>query len=410
MEALAKQELFCFEKAVIKLGILVVAIAVFSGNNMFMKTYANANILKGYIVNNSMLKEQNDALFSLSEEWQNNLKEKYSGKEIKILHQGVAFVRLNKTINSRKIKINVAEINKKINPNIEILPQLANNKLHSKSLIKNIVEKNHILAINGTYFKQDTGTPLGALVIDNEIITGPIYERVGLGIGENSFETARLNFDGTLKSGFKKIKIDNINQPRMLFSQTLIYTDKWGAKSPISKSECKHIAIKNNKITAISNYPLIIPENGYVITGNKNTLDNLKLGDKISIEYSLTPNLKNAKHIISGGPYLMKQGEIYIDTKAEKLNSITGKNPRTAIGYTKDNVMIMVTIEGRKEGSSGVTLNELANIMKNLGCYEAINLDGGSSTAMFLENKTYFGTKVPAKISNALIVRDTKSI
>ena len=106
----------------------------------------------------------------------------------------------------------------------------------------------------------------------------------------------------------------------------------------------------------------------------------------------------------------MKQGEIYIDTKAEKLNSITGKNPRTAIGYTKDNVMIMVTIEGRKEGSSGVTLNELANIMKNLGCYEAINLDGGSSTAMFLENKTYFGTKVPAKISNALIVRDTKSI
>ena len=120
MEALAKQELFCFEKAVIKLGILVVTIAVFSGNNMFMKTYANANILKGYIVNNSMSKEQNDALFSLSEEWQNNLKEKYNGKEIKILHQGVAFVRLNKIINSRKIKINVAEINKKINPNIEI--------------------------------------------------------------------------------------------------------------------------------------------------------------------------------------------------------------------------------------------------------------------------------------------------
>ena len=42
--------------------------------------------------------------------------------------------------------------------------------------------------------------------------------------------------------------------------------------------------------------------------------------------------------------------------------------------------------------------------MKKLGCYEAINLDGGSSTAMFLQGKTYFGTKTPAKISNALII------
>ena len=188
MEALAKQELFCFEKAALKIGILVVLIAVFSGNNMLMKTYANIGVLKGYIVNNSMSEEQNNALFLLSEKWQNELKQKYKGKEIKYLENGVAFVRLNKTINSRKIKINVAEINRNVNPNIEILPQLSNNKLHSKSLIKNIVKENHILAINGTYFKQDTGTPLGALIIDNEIITGPIYERVGLGISENDFQ------------------------------------------------------------------------------------------------------------------------------------------------------------------------------------------------------------------------------
>ncbi len=70
MEALAKRELFCFEKAVIKIGILVVAVAVFSGNNMLMKTYANIGVLKGYIVNNSMSEEQNNALFLLSEKWQ----------------------------------------------------------------------------------------------------------------------------------------------------------------------------------------------------------------------------------------------------------------------------------------------------------------------------------------------------
>ena len=407
MELLAKQEIFCFEKMVIKLGILVIAVAIFSNSNMFMKSYANINILKNHI---STSKEQNNALFLLSEQWHENLKEKYNGKEIKFLQNGVAFIRLNQTINSRKIKINIAEINRNINSNIEILPQLSNNKLHSKSLIKNIVKSNNILAINGTYFKQDTGTPLGALIIDNEIITGPIFERVAFGIGEDGFSTAKLSFKGAIKMGKKEIKIDNINQPRMLYSQVLIYTNKWGEKSPVSKSKCKHVAIQNNKIIATSNSPLSIPKNGYVITGNQVDLAYLKTGKKVNINYAITPNLNNAKHIISGGPYLMKQGEIYIDTNAEKLNGITGRNPRTAIGYTKDNTMIMVTIEGRKEGSSGVTLKELANIMKKLDCYEAINLDGGSSTVMYLQGKTYSGTKTPTKISNALIIRNKISL
>ena len=56
----------------------------------------------------------------------------------------------------------------------------------------------------------------------------------------------------------------------------------------------------------------------------------------------------------------MKDGEIFLDVSSEKLNAIAGKNPRTAIGYTKDNVLIMVTVDGRKEGSTGVTVKELA--------------------------------------------------
>ena len=407
MTALAKQEIFCFEKMVLKIGILVGIIAIFSGGDMFMKTYANIGVLKGYILNSTMSKEQDDALFLLAEQWKSGIEEKYKGKKVKFLQDGVAFVRLNKTINSRKIKINVAEINRNINDKIEILPKLSANKLHSKSLIKNIAkDEKTILAINGTYFKQDTGTPLGTLIINNEIITGPIYDRVGFAIGENDYEVARLKFNGSFSIGKKEIKIDNINQPRMLFSQVLIYTNKWGEKSPISKSKCKHIAIKNNKVVAIANEPILIPENGFVITGNKDILSGINVGKKVKIDYSITPDFKDAKHVISGGPYLIKEGKIFIDVIDEKLSGITGRNPRTAIGYTKDNTMIMVAIEGRKEGSSGVTLKELATIMKNLGCYEAINLDGGSSTAMFLQDRVYLGTKSPARISNALVVQN----
>lgn len=378
------------------------AVAVFSGQDVSNSAYSAGALLKGYIV-----KEHFDnALFLLEQTRENELIEKYKGFAINKLEQGVYYIRLNKTINKRNIKINVAEIDRKLNPNIEIVPKLASQNIHAKTNINNF-EQNAILAINGTYFKQNTGTPLGALVIDEEIITGPIYERVGFGIGKNEFKTSRLSFNGVLKNKHREIQIDNINQPRMLYSQVLIYNSKWGERSPETKSNCKQIAIRDNKIIATSNYPLFIPEKGYVISAPAELLESFELGDKVSLEYSLVPEWNNINHIVSGGPYLLKEGEIFIDIAEQKLNSIAGRNPRTAIGYTKDNVMIMVTVDGRKEGTSGVTLKELAQIMNDLGCYEAINLDGGSSTVMYADGKILSGSNVKyTSVSNAIVVRN----
>lgn len=72
---------------------------------------------------------------------------------------------------------------------------------------------------------------------------------------------------------------------------------------------------------------------------------------------------------------------------AQKLASIGGRNPRTAIGYTKDNSLIMLTADGREGASIGLTLIELANLMKELGCVNAMNLDGGGSTVMYVKGK-----------------------
>lgn len=402
MYALAEQRIFCFEKMVLKLGMLFLAMAIFSGQNMSISAYTSDVLLKGYI-----LKEHaNNALFLLKENWLQEINEKYGIENIKTLDEGIIYTRLNKKINGRNIKINIAEINRNINSNIEIIPKIASNELHSKATI-NKIDPNAILAVNGTYFKQNTGTPLGTLIINNEIITGPIYERVALGIGKKEFKTARISFTGTLKNKTKAIKIDNINQPRMLFSHVLIYTNKWGEISPITKTKCKQLAIKNGKIIATSDYPLIIPENGTVISAPSEKLEGFKLGEQVEINYKITPEWKDIKHVISGGPYLIKNGEIFVDTKSQKLTSIAGRNPRTAIGYTKNNTMIIVTVDGRKEGSSGVTLNELATLMKELKCYEAINLDGGSSTAMFVDGLVINGSNVKnsTKVSNALVIR-----
>ena len=255
MYALAEQRIFCFEKMVLKIGILLIAVAVFSGQDVSISAYSAGTLLKGYIVK----EHSDDALFLLRYARDAEMIEKYKGSVVNKLEEGVHYVRLNKFINKRNIRINVAEVDRKLNSNIEIVPKLASKSLHSKAKISNI-EKNAILAVNGTYFKQNTGTPLGALVIDNEIITGPIYERVALGIGQDEFKTSRLAFEGTLTNRKRQVKVDNINQPRMSYFHTLIYTQAWGEKSPETKSGTKHIAIKDGKIVATSAYSLIIPE------------------------------------------------------------------------------------------------------------------------------------------------------
>ncbi len=408
--ALAERRIFCSEKMVLKLGFVIMALAVFSGQNLPIDAFETGGyILNNYVQDKFVTKEQDySALFLLRKNWENELKVKYKNNTVKKIEEGVVYIPIVKYINNRRIKMNVVEVNRNLNDNIEIVPQSASENIHSKSRINKIAQnQNTIVAVNGTYFKQDTGTPLGALVVNNEIISGPIYERAGFGISSKGYRTSRISFFGELRTKDKLIKINNINQPRMMFSEVLMYTPKWGVKSPLTKKPAIHIAVKNNKIIAKSTSPVVIPKDGYVISAPVDTFKDLKLSDRVNIKYSVMPKWDDIDHIISGGPYLVKNGSIFVDAVNEKLTSISGRNPRTAIGYTRDNVMIIVTVDGRKEGSSGVTLNELAKIMKNLGCYEAINLDGGSSTVMYLNGTVLSGSnlKNSAMISNALVVR-----
>jgi exopolysaccharide biosynthesis protein len=81
---------------------------------------------------------------------------------------------------------------------------------------------------------------------------------------------------------------------------------------------------------------------------------------------------------------LVKNGDIYVDMTAKKLAAIGGRKPRTAIGYTRDNHLIMMTADGREGASIGLTLMELAGLMKEFGCVNAMNLDGGGSTVMYV--------------------------
>jgi exopolysaccharide biosynthesis protein len=91
---------------------------------------------------------------------------------------------------------------------------------------------------------------------------------------------------------------------------------------------------------------------------------------------------------VGGGPTLIHNGEIKITAREEEIFGGEERDARTAMGYTKDNRLIMVVIQGGFPGvSAGATFEQEAKILKDLGCYEALNFDGGENSSMLVNGK-----------------------
>lgn len=338
------------------------------------------------------------------------IKRKYKTGIITDADKGVKHIRLTEYYQGRPVKINIVEVNSQINPRLQLTPAIASETLANKASITSIAKKNNsIVAINGTFFKPATGVPLGTLMINKKMYTGPIYNRVAMGIFDDKYDMARVQLDAALKSGLHSVKVDNINQPRMLSTYVIVYTKEWGNFAPPSPKYGKQIAVKDNKITEISTSALAIPENGFVIVAPESKLKDLINAKNIRLDIATLPQWQGVNHIISGGPYLVKHGEIFVDMTEQKLASIGGRNPRSAIGYTADNNLIIVAVDGRENSSVGITLTELANFMKSIGCVNAMNLDGGGSTVLYVNGQIVNHPQVKGGIalSNALTLNKT---
>lgn len=344
--------------------------------------------------------------------FEEEIAEKYKNSTVVDVEKGVKHVRMIRFYNNKPVRINIVELSRGVNENLVVEPAIASGTLSSKSKISSIADRNNaIVAINGGYFKPQTGVPLGTLMIRKKIYTGPIYDRVAMGISNDGFDMARVQLRASVVTNKGGLKIDNINQPRMLSTHTIVYTPDWGEYSPPCPKYGKQIVVSDGKLIRTSYGANRIPKDGFVIVGSQKNLDTIVNAKKFKLDIKINPEWKNVEHIISGGPYLVKNGDIYVDMTAQKLASIGGRNPRTAIGYTRDNNLIMLTADGREGASIGLTLVELANLMKEFGCVNAMNLDGGGSTVMYVKGKVVNKPPVQGGIplSHTLTIRNKLS-
>ncbi|TVR32987.1 MAG: phosphodiester glycosidase family protein [Balneolaceae bacterium] len=96
----------------------------------------------------------------------------------------------------------------------------------------------------------------------------------------------------------------------------------------------------------------------------------------------------NNPTVMGSGPLLILNGE-HQQLRNDPFNEF--RHPRTAVGTTTDQRLLMITVDGRSSEAHGMSTPELREFMENIGAVSALNLDGGGSTAMWIAGKAENG-------------------
>lgn len=105
--------------------------------------------------------------------------------------------------------------------------------------------------------------------------------------------------------------------------------------------------------------------------------------DQVSADQLVQDGVVN---LLAFGPSLVENGEISVDTNTE-VGRAMSSNPRTAIGIIDENHYIIIVSDGRTSESKGLSLYQMAEVMKSYGVKTAYNLDGGGSSTLYFNGQ-----------------------
>lgn len=272
-------------------------------------------------------------------------------------------------------------------PNPATVPSIA-------PLIQTARQSQASAAINGGFFNRKNQLPLGAIRRNGEWLSSPILNRgVFAWNDQGEVRVDRLTLQETIvTSTGQQLLLTALNSG---YAQPGVarHTSAWGsAYATLSQNEVL-LTVQNNLVTerrfgAAPGSLFSIPSNGYllVIRSNSAIATSLSIGTSLQLESTTSPSDLNLyPNIVGAGPLLIQNGQIVLDAKAEQFSAafIQELAARSAIGQTADGTILMVTAHNRI-GGKGATLAEMAQIMSRLGAVDALNLDGGSSTTLYL--------------------------
>lgn len=248
-----------------------------------------------------------------------------------------------------------------------------------------------IAAVNGGFFTAG-GDPLGCLVIDGEVLSEPIPERTCVGIADDGtllFDTLRLDAAASTESS--GVAIDGINRARAA-NEIVLYRPEFGSTTQTNPHGAE-VVVAGEIVQQVADGRgnSAIPSGGYVLSGNGRGRAALtatfKPGDRVMLRVRLVPaggdpRWDGVRHIIGGGPRLLANGQ-FTGGEGFRPSLSERRHPRTAIARLADGRIVLAVVGGRQPYHSlGMTLVELAALLRALGATDALNLDGGGSSTL----------------------------
>ncbi|MEB3311553.1 MAG: phosphodiester glycosidase family protein [Snowella sp.] len=269
-------------------------------------------------------------------------------------------------------------------------------------------------AINGGFFNRNTQLPLGAIRQDDNWLSGPILNRGAIAWDNNGkIKVGRLSLQESFTTATgQRFTIPYLNSGYVQKGLAR-YTTAWGnSYLPLTDNEVI-TTVQRDRVTfqqfggkaGQSAFP--IPSDGYLLISRGDTAipSNFAVGTQVNLSTTAIPaDFNQYPHILAAGPLMIVNNQIVVDAASEKFNSGFQKQTasRSAIAVDATGKILLIAVHNRI-GGKGATLTEMAALLKQLGAKEALNLDGGSSTALSLGGQLIDRSAVTAaRVHNSL--------
>lgn len=288
-------------------------------------------------------------------------------------------------------------------------------------------------AINAGFFVMDPaagaeGDPAGAGVYDGVLESETVAGRPAITFDEQGrgFSVVRPTWSGTASARGVTVPLDGINRVPGLIrncggdpsdspfgltpvhdytckdaNEVVVLTPAFGARTP-SGPGTEAVLDGVGRVVAVN------PVRGTALAPGQRSIQGigtdaglvaaLHVGDRVKLKTTLTADgrslVQRNRYVVNGGPQLMANGRVHLtqatdgmapaDNPSFTYGWVLQRNPRTFAGRDAQGRVLLATVDGRQLGDLGLSIPETAAVAKALGMTEAMNLDGGGSTAMTL--------------------------
>ncbi len=334
---------------------------------------------------------------------------------------GTMYTEMAFTSTAKKFTVHALNMEMKGHDNVEFRMEIGKDSTLTTELISSIAQRksnentHYFAAVNADFFITSgydpnyVGEPHMDCIMNGEVASTGYLNAADYGhffMDKDKYmwcDNPTQSFEITYPDG-TVVTMPRINHD-IFDNETVLFNSKYGRQTRVAG--CTEVQVKlaegetwgvNRPIKLIvmsspsTDGATPIMSDGAVLSAKGTGIANvaaLKPGDELIAnfnismqDYGVTPDIKEC----SGGDVVILKRGVVVYESHRFINGRDSDNPRTMFGYNEDRSnMVWCIVDGRSSTSDGCTYTEGADVMHFLGCYDALNVDGGGSSGMYVE-------------------------